>query len=160
MDWLVSCRVSSFVRWFVRASVTLSDFHFEVPETTAKSNPRDLWPLKHLIRVMRRQKGPTCAIFFLNSLWFKDVRNYIPKYLQIQEYKYKYKHKYKYSLWSSTRMTQQMLYFWIAGGSMMSKVIFPSVRFTYEIWDLFENIVELSLSAKLKVYILSFFIRA
>ena len=39
----------------------------------------------------------------------------------------KNKFKYKYSLWWSTRKTQHMLYFLIAGGSMISKITFTNM---------------------------------
>ena len=49
-------------------------------------------------------------------------------------HKYKYTNTntqiHKYSVWQNDRNTQHMLYFWTAGGSRMSKMIFWTVRYT------------------------------
>ena len=62
---------------------------------------------------------------FLKSPGSKDINTDIPN-CQIHKYINTNSQIHEYSLWRSARNTQHMLYFWTAGGSRMSKMIFPS----------------------------------
>ena len=70
----------------------LSDFHSKVPETPARSDPWYLWPLRHLIRVMRRRdltikqiqihkyslwKHPPHWLLFYHGLWVGICRVFV-----------------------------------------------------------------------------------
>ena len=100
MDWSVGWLVVQLGRLFVGSFVHLSHcqiFTLKCQKQLQRATPR-LVTFETFDQSDEETERPSMCYIFLNSWWFKDVRNYIPKYLQIQEYKYKYKHKYKYSL--------------------------------------------------------------
>ena len=70
--------------------------------------------------------GATMSKIILASVQFTNtvIQTQIQIQIKIQI------QKLKYSLWWSAKKTQHMPYFWIAGGSTMSKIILPSVQFT------------------------------
>ena len=76
--------------------------------------------------VQRCQKIILPSVQFLNT----GIQIKIPIQIQIQIQTQIQIQIHKYSLWWSARKSQHMLYFWIARGSTMSKIILPSVQFT------------------------------